>query len=100
MHIPHPLRVGRVRVPLFYIEIFFYLPPDSHDVIYRKFLYICSPKSYVKSKIGELAQLARALAWHARGRRFDSDILHSLLIRSQTIYGVGNRCFDRLDAHR
>ena len=32
--------------------------------------YICSPKN------GELAQLARALAWHARGRRFDSDILH------------------------
>jgi hypothetical protein len=27
-------------------------------------------------KAGELAQLARALAWHARGRRFDSDILH------------------------
>jgi hypothetical protein len=27
-------------------------------------------------KYGELAQLARALAWHARGRRFDSDILH------------------------
>jgi hypothetical protein len=27
---------------------------------------------------GELAQLARALAWHARGRRFDSDILHAL----------------------
>ena len=25
---------------------------------------------------GELAQLARALAWHARGHRFDSDILH------------------------
>ncbi len=33
--------------------------------------YICNPK-----KQGELAQLARALAWHARGRRFDSDILH------------------------
>ena len=27
--------------------------------------------------IGGLAQLARALAWHARGHRFDSDILHS-----------------------
>ena len=27
---------------------------------------------------GGLAQLARALAWHARGHRFDSDILHSL----------------------
>ena len=25
---------------------------------------------------GGLAQLARALAWHARGHRFDSDILH------------------------
>ena len=33
--------------------------------------YFCSPH-------GELAQLARALAWHARGRRFDSDILHAL----------------------
>jgi peptidoglycan/LPS O-acetylase OafA/YrhL len=28
------------------------------------------------SKHGGLAQLARALAWHARGHRFDSDILH------------------------
>ena len=28
------------------------------------------------NKKGELAQLARALAWHARGHRFDSDILH------------------------
>ncbi|MEO0065751.1 MAG: hypothetical protein RI983_1077 [Bacteroidota bacterium] len=26
---------------------------------------------------GGLAQLARALAWHARGRRFDPDTLHS-----------------------
>ncbi len=25
---------------------------------------------------GGLAQLARAFAWHARGHRFDSDILH------------------------
>ena len=28
---------------------------------------------------GELAHLARALAWHARGNRFDSGILHSFL---------------------
>jgi hypothetical protein len=27
---------------------------------------------------GGLAQLARALAWHARGHRFDSVILHKL----------------------
>ena len=25
---------------------------------------------------GGLAQLARALAWHARGHRFDAEILH------------------------
>ena len=29
------------------------------------------------SVFGGLAQLARALAWHARGHRFDPDILHS-----------------------
>ena len=28
---------------------------------------------------GGLAQLARALAWHARGHRFDPDILHDPL---------------------
>jgi hypothetical protein len=27
-------------------------------------------------RVGGLAQLARALAWHARGHRFDSGILH------------------------
>ena len=29
---------------------------------------------------GGLAQLARALAWHARGHRFDPDILHEPLL--------------------
>ena len=28
---------------------------------------------------GGLAQLARALAWHARGRRFDPDTLHYII---------------------
>ena len=37
-----------------------------------------SGRSSVEKKKGELAQLARALAWHARGRRFDSDILHRI----------------------
>ena len=31
---------------------------------------------------GGLAQLARALAWHARGHRFDPDILH-LLVKTE-----------------
>jgi hypothetical protein len=30
--------------------------------------------------MGGLAQLARALAWHARGRRFDPDTLHALKV--------------------
>ena len=32
-----------------------------------------------KDAQGGLAQLARALAWHARGHRFDPDILHESL---------------------
>ena len=40
-------------------------------------LWEFSPKDiYLHSRNGGLAQLARALAWHARGHRFDSDILH------------------------
>ena len=36
-----------------------------------------SKQLYLQSlNSGELAQLARALAWHARGHRFDSGILH------------------------
>ena len=31
---------------------------------------------------GGLAQLARALAWHARGHRFDPDILHTAAFRA------------------
>ncbi len=37
--------------------------------LYQNLLYLHSAK-------GGLAQLARALAWHARGRRFDPDTLH------------------------
>ena len=36
------------------------------------------------AKRGALAQLARALAWHARGHRFDSVMLH---IRNPAIAG-------------
>ena len=39
---------------------------------FRKMPYLCT--AYDSN--GGLAQLARALAWHARGHRFDSDILH------------------------
>ena len=37
---------------------------------------------------GGLAQLARALAWHARGHRFDSDILHFAAHAAQMIFDI------------
>ena len=43
----------------------------------KEFKYIC--QRFEGRKDGGLAQLARALAWHARGHRFDSDILHHSL---------------------
>jgi hypothetical protein len=44
---------------------------------------------------GELAHLARALAWHARGDRFDSGILHQkneshLIIRVRFFFTIEN----------
>lgn len=41
-----------------------------------KILRKTSQHIHLQSLIGELAQLARALAWHARGHRFESGILH------------------------
>ena len=38
--------------------------------------------------IGGLAQLARALAWHARGHRFDPDILHFAMYISHEFFGI------------
>ena len=35
---------------------------------------------YLRPSIGGLAHLARALAWQARGGRFESDILHKKTI--------------------
>jgi hypothetical protein len=37
--------------------------------VFREFKIYLAPQ-------GGLAQLARALPWHGRGHRFDSDILH------------------------
>ena len=42
----------------------------------------------MEAKVGGLAQLARALAWHARGHRFDSDILHQI---QRTAFRKGRR---------
>ena len=49
--------------------------------------YFCS----VKENDGGLAQLARALAWHARGRRFDPDTLHSKVLKVCKVHKVYDR---------
>ena len=44
---------------------------------------------YRVSQKGGLAQLARALAWHARGHRFEPDILHLIIyIKKDRIFNV------------
>jgi hypothetical protein len=47
--------------------------PKMHKVMAKR-LFL--PRCKIK---GALAQLARALAWHARGHRFDSGMLHPFL---------------------
>jgi hypothetical protein len=55
-----------------------------------------------KVENGGLAQLARALAWHARGHRFDSDILHSRSNQKATLRLAQGRlfCFCNLLAYQ
>lgn len=43
---------------------------SGHYLEIKKFRYLCTHN-------GGLAQLARALAWHARGHQFDPGILHN-----------------------
>ena len=46
---------------------------------------------------GGLAQLARALAWHARGHRFEPDILHPAEILPRSIFDMLDKQDCRLD---
>ena len=49
-----------------------------------------------KSVFGGLAQLARAFAWHARGHRFDPDILHLSGITHFIVCIISAEIFDIL----
>ena len=56
---------------------------------------VISAQFQAKTKNGGLAQLARALAWHARGHRFESGILHyfshnSLIINELALFHFAN----------
>ena len=44
--------------------------------MWRSAVQVCLGLQIAEGVYGGLAQLARALAWHARGHRFDPDILH------------------------
>ena len=47
--------------------------------------------------LGGLAQLARALAWHARGHRFEPDILHYWIKGDSVFHSLfPNEIFDIL----
>ena len=48
---------------------------------------------YCTLKQGGLAQLARALAWHARGHRFDSGILHKASVTADAFFVSGAVAF-------
>ena len=52
--------------------------------------FLANPKKVVllqrKTSKGALAQLARALAWHARGHRFDSVMLHKTTRWNQRVF--------------
>ena len=51
-------------------------------------MYLC------RANRGGLAQLVRALAWHARGHEFDSRILHENRGRPSSLsFFVENRCY-------
>ena len=49
---------------------------NTDKVVMRDGLMLSSLLVLTDLFAGGLAQLARALAWHARGHRFDPDILH------------------------
>ena len=49
---------------------------QARAIFFRRKVWKSDFLSYICSRNGGLAQLARALAWHARGHEFDSRILH------------------------
>ena len=60
---------------LMYVQLFRIISKTPHLYLQKaiKMLIIAL------QQFGGLAQLARALAWHARGHRFDSGILHLVI---------------------
>jgi hypothetical protein len=63
---------------------FFPVPQQS----FRRFVWFFKNSSYLCTRNGGLAQLARALAWHARGHEFESRILHE----GRNVRQTANKC--------
>ncbi len=63
---------------------FFPVPQQS----FRRFVWFFKNSSYLCIRNGGLAQLARALAWHARGHEFESRILHE----GRNVRQTANKC--------
>ena len=58
---------------------------------FRQTLAGIKKMTYICIRNGGLAQLARALAWHARGHEFESRILHQ-----ETTQKIANPCKSRI----
>ena len=57
-------------------------------VVFGFYFIFAKLKIHWDFSIGGLAQLARALAWHARGRRFDPDTLHEKVLKVCKVHKV------------
>ena len=82
---------------------FFHLP-----FCFSRKLVISHPQSakgsFGKASKGGIAHLARALAWHARGHRFDSDYLHEKKAvtakwRLSSFMGIAEGCPNKPPQH-
>ena len=67
------------------------VPTDSPESFLRRIWKNRFFLLYLHPQTGGLAQLARALAWHARGHEFESRILHQ-----ETTQKIANPCKSRI----
>ena len=79
----------------------FWSPEEGFLIWFRQVTYfsqnVLKYKHFFSEEMyGGLAQLARALAWHARGHRFDPDILHLSGITHFIVCIISAEIFDIL----
>ena len=79
------------RVKVNFITIDEKTAVEKKTANFRQTLAEIKKMTYICIRNGGLAQLARALAWHARGHEFESRILHQ-----ETTQKIANPCKSRI----